>query len=139
VQGAARARDIALETRLPYAPLMVSGDDQRLAQVLLNLLSNALQHTPSGGQITVDTRQVKDEVHVTVQDTGPGIPSKDLPYVFDRLYRVDRARSRDTGGSGLGLSISRSLIEAHGGRMWARSVEGEGAAFTFALPLIGEP
>ncbi len=144
VQGAARAKDVTLDARLPDAPLMVSGDDQRLAQVLLNLLSNALQHTPSGGQVTVNVRQVESarqvegEVHVAVRDSGLGIPAKDLPHIFDRLYRADRARSRDTGGSGLGLSITRSLVEAHGGRIWAHSVEGEGSVFTFALPLIVE-
>jgi len=135
VQGTARAKDITLDVRLPDAPLMVSSDDQRLAQVLLNLLSNALQHTPPDGQVTVDARQVEGEIHVRVQDTGKGIPAKDLPHIFDRLHRADRARSRDTGGSGLGLSITRSLVEAHGGRIWAHSTEDEGSAFTFALPL----
>ena len=131
----ARAKDITLDVRLSDAPLMVSGDDQRLAQVLLNLLSNALQHTPPDGQVTVDARQVEGEIHVRVQDTGKGVPAKDLPHIFDRLYRADRARSRDTGGSGLGLSITRSLVEAHGGRIWVHSTEDEGSAFTFALPL----
>ncbi len=75
---------------------------------------------------------------MTVQDTGEGIPAQDLPHVFERFYRTDQARSRDTGGSGLGLSITRSLIEAHGGRIWAHSTEGAGSAFTFALPLTVE-
>ena len=162
VRGMARARDITLRVQLPGTPLTVVGDDQRLAQVLLNLLSNALQHTPPDGQITVSARQAvsacqvgEGEVHVRVQDTGEGIPARDLPHIFERFYRPrpfsqgdadrpdadrpdtdrpDRARSRGTGGSGLGLSITRSLIEAHGGCIWAESVEGEGAAFTFALP-----
>jgi len=159
VRGMARARHITLRAQLPGTALTVIGDDQRLAQVLLNLLSNALQHTPPGGQITVTAQQVGEgEVHVRVQDTGEGIPAQDLSHIFERFYRTrpfsqgdadrpDRARSRGTGGSGLGLSllrrrhsdgalsITRSLIEAHGGRIWAESVEGAGSAITFALPL----
>ena len=141
MQGAARAKGITLDTRVPATALPVTGDPQRLAQVLLNLLSNAMQHTPSGGQITVSAQRVEEdgehgeEVHVTVQDTGGGIPAEDLPHIFERFYRTDRARSRETGGSGLGLSITRSLVEAHGGRLWARSMEDQGSVFTFALPL----
>ncbi|MBE9471119.1 MAG: HAMP domain-containing protein [Chloroflexi bacterium] len=141
VQGAARAKGITLDTRVPATALPVTGDPQRLAQVLLNLLSNAMQHTPSDGQITVSAQRVEEsgehgeEVHVTVQDTGEGIPAEDLPHIFERFYRTDRARSRETGGSGLGLSITRSLVEAHGGRLWAHSTEDQGSAFTFALPL----
>jgi len=139
MQGAARAKDINLIARLPDTPLTVTGDDQRLAQILLNLLSNAMQHTPPDGQITVSAQRVEandeHEVHVTVQDTGEGIPAEDLPHIFERFYRADRARSRDTGGSGLGLSIIRSLIEAHGGRIWVESIEGEGSTFTLTLPV----
>jgi two-component system sensor histidine kinase BaeS len=141
MRGAARAKGIALDVQLPETTLSVIGDGQRLAQVLLNLLSNALQHTPSDGRITVSARwvaaddpQAEGEVQVTVRDTGEGIPAADLPHVFDRFYRIDQARSRDTGGSGLGLSITRSLVEAHGGHIWAHSTEDEGSAFTFALP-----
>jgi signal transduction histidine kinase len=77
----------------------------------------------------------KDEVQVRVQDDGEGIHAAELAHVFDRFYRVDRNRSRDTGGSGLGLSIARSLVEAHGGRIWADSVEGSGSTFVFTLPV----
>jgi signal transduction histidine kinase len=135
VRAAARSRNVALESRLPDVPLPVTGDAQRLAQVLLNLLSNALEHTPPGGQITVGAQRLERELRVTVRDTGEGISAEDLPRVFERLYRADRARSRDTGGSGLGLSIARSLVEAHGGRMWAESELGKGSTFTFTLPL----
>ena len=133
VQGTARAKKIDLAAQLPDTPLPVTGDTQRLAQVLLNLLSNALQHTPAEGRVAVSGRRVGQEVHVVVQDTGEGILPKDLPHIFERFYRADRARS-----SGLGLSITHSLIEAHGGRIWAESVRGEGSTFTFALPLTDE-
>jgi len=135
MKGAARAKSIDLVVRLPDAPLPVIGDAQRLTQVLLNLLTNALEHTPFEGRVTVSARQVERRARVAVQDTGEGIPSADLPHIFERFYRADRARSRETGGSGLGLSIARSLIEAHGGRIWAESVEGEGSTFVFELPL----
>ena len=135
VQSGARSQGVAMNAVLPDAPLTVNGDRQRLAQVLLNLLSNALRHTPAGGQITVSVTRTGDEGRVSVRDTGEGIPAAALPHIFERFYRADRARSRDTGGSGLGLSIARSLIEAHGGRIWAVSEEGKGSEFTFALPL----
>jgi signal transduction histidine kinase len=116
----------------------VAGDRQRLAQVLLNLLSNALRHTPPNGHITVTARQVGErEVQVAVRDSGEGIPEADLVHIFERFYRTDRVRSRDTGGSGLGLTIARSLIAAHGGRIWATSAEGEGSTFAIALPVPG--
>ena len=76
-------------------------------------------------------RQVGDEIHVSVQDTGEGIPVDQLPYVFERFYRTDHARSRDKEGSGLGLTIARSLVEAHGGRIWAKNIVGQGSTFTF--------
>ena len=84
--------------------------------------------------ITVAARQVEDEVEVSIQDSGEGIPADEMPLVFERFYRTDRARGRDTGGSGLGLTIARSLVEAHGGRIWAQSKEGAGSTFTFAVP-----
>jgi signal transduction histidine kinase len=136
VHTAAREKGVSLRAELPESLSPIVGDRQRLAQVLFNLLSNALRHTPPGGQITVSAQQVgKEDVQVSVQDSGEGIPPAELPHVFERFYRADRARSRDTGGSGLGLSIARSLVEAHGGRLWADSVEGQGSTFTFALPL----
>ena len=134
VRGAAKAKDVALTSHLPDAAMPIMGDWQRLAQVLLNLLSNALRHTQPGGQIAVSARWVDQEVRVWVQDTGEGILARDLPYVFERLYRVDQARSRETGGSGLGLSIARSLVEAHGGRIWAESTQDQGSVFTFVVP-----
>jgi len=134
MRGAAQEKEIALSTDLPDRDLLVAADTQRLTQVLLNLLSNALRYTPLGGSITVAAGQVADQVQVSVQDTGEGIPADELSLVFERFYRTDRARGRDTGGSGLGLTIARSLVEAHGGRIWAQSEEGAGSTFTFSIP-----
>ena len=135
VRETARENEIDLVAHLPEMELWVIGDDQRLAQVLLNLLSNAFQHTPPNGQVTVTVKREGDEVHLSVQDTGEGIPAGDIPHIFKRLYRADLARSRDKGNSGLGLSIARSLVEAHSGRIWVDSIEGEGSIFTISLPL----
>jgi signal transduction histidine kinase len=136
VRGAAHEKGISLTNELPDGLPEVAGDAQRLCQVLSNLLSNALRHTPQGGQIAVVARQVDGKnVRVAVQDNGEGIPADELPYVFKRFYRTDNARSRDTGGSGLGLAIARSLVEAHGGQIGVESVEGEGSTFAFSLPV----
>jgi signal transduction histidine kinase len=135
VQVTAQAKKVDLSARVPDVPLYVSGDAQRLTQVLLNLLTNALQYTPPGGQIVASARRVEGEVRVAVQDTGEGIAPGDLPHVFERFYRADQARSRDTGGSGLGLSIARSLVEAQGGTITVESQPGRGSIFTVSLPL----
>ena len=134
VQSAAREQGVFLHLDVPDAAFPIQGDPQRLAQVLLNLLANALQHTPPEGSVSLSVWQQTGEVHIAVQDTGEGIPVADLPHVFERFYRADRSRARDTGGSGLGLSIARSLVEAHGGRIWVESIEGRGSHFTVALP-----
>lgn len=113
----------------------VMADPMRIGQVLGNLLSNALRYTARGGSITVRVVVSDDEAHVIVQDTGEGIPADDLPHVFERFYRADRSRSRETGGRGLGLSIVRQVVESHSGRVWAESTVGVGSAFGFSLPL----
>ncbi len=137
VRFGARQADIALVSRVETPLPPVQGDVQRLQQVLNNLLSNALRHTMSGGQVEVVARAAGGGLQVAVSDSGPGIAAEDLPYVFERFYRGDRSRARRSGGSGLGLSISRKLIEAHGGRIWAESEPGQGARFAFYLPALG--
>ncbi|MDP8974537.1 MAG: HAMP domain-containing histidine kinase, partial [Actinomycetota bacterium] len=111
-------------------------DPDRVAQVLGNLLDNALRHTPPGGEVMVRLQPgaQRDEVRVTVRDTGPGIPEEHLPNIFERFYRADRARTRTVGESGIGLAVVRQLIEAHGGRVWVESQPGKGATFNFVLP-----
>ncbi len=126
---------VAVEDGLPDLHL----DRFRIQQALGNLMDNAIRHTPSGGGVTVSARRYEDGVRIEVADTGPGIPPDDLPHVFDRLYRVDLSRDRATGGSGLGLTIARRLVEAHGGTIWAESVPGEGSRFGFELPAADPP
>lgn len=110
-------------------------DPKRIRQVLANLLSNALRFTPQDGQIRVEISRVGEEVELRVTDSGPGIASEDLPHIFERFYRGDRARSRTVGGSGLGLAIAKQWVEAHGGRIWAENRETGGARFFVRLPL----
>jgi two-component system OmpR family sensor kinase len=129
----AAARGIALQADLPEDLPLVDVDPQRIEQVLGNLLNNALTHTPSGGEVVVTVRARGSEVEVSVGDTGEGILSEDLPYVFERFYRADRARA--AGGTGLGLAIAKQLVEAHSGRIEVESEVGRGTQFTFTLPV----
>ena len=115
--------------------LFVDADPGRIAQVLRNLLDNALRHTDAGS-ITVSVEHGDDGARVAVTDTGEGIPVPDLPYVFERFYRAGTARERSRGGAGLGLSIARSIIEDHGGTVHAAARSGGGAVVGFTLPLI---
>ncbi|MFW6151276.1 MAG: sensor histidine kinase, partial [Chloroflexota bacterium] len=117
----------------------VDADRQRISQVLHNLLQNALTHTPEGGRVTVSATRQDQQVEIAVTDTGEGIPPQDLPHVFDRLYRVDKSRARATGGTGLGLTIARRLVEAHGGTIRAESQPGKGSRFIFTLPVAQLP
>jgi len=134
IRPRAEAKRVALHVDLPE-DLLVDVDPQRIGQVLRNLLDNALTHMPPGGEIAVAAHTEGQWVEVSVRDTGSGIAAEDLPYVFERFYRADKSRSRATGGAGLGLAIARQLVEAHGGRIWVESTEGEGSTFTFALPI----
>jgi len=104
--------------------------------VLTNLAGNALQYTPRGGSVTLNVEVVGSTAQFAVKDTGLGIPAEHLAHIFDRFYRVDKSRSRARGGSGIGLTIARHLVEAHGGQIWAQSDgAGRGSAFFFTLPL----
>lgn len=130
----AEERSIALECNIqPF--IQILGDRTRLRQVLINLLDNALKYTPAGGTVRVELRLEQPMVYLNVSDTGIGIPSEDLPYIFDRFYRVDKARSRKIGGVGLGLAIVRWIVEAHGGTITADSSEGVGTTFRVQLPI----
>ena len=129
-------KGVSLHVDLPADLPQVWADPSRIIQVLLNLLGNALQYTPSGGQVTIRAWRDGRGVVVVVQDTGIGIPAEHLPHIFERFYRVDKSRSRTGGGSGIGLTIARHLVEAHGGRIWATSPgPGQGSSFTFTVPI----
>jgi len=133
----AQEKGVTLQVDLPEALPPIKGDEQRLKQVLFNLISNALRHTPTGGTITTIGEAKEDRLLIRVRDTGDGIPPQDLPHIFDRFYRADRSRARATGGSGLGLTISKRIVEAHGGQIWVESWLGVGSTFAFSLPLKG--
>jgi len=127
----AQAKGVTLEARLDGDPVARCAPD-KVERVLLNLLTNALRHTPSDGSIAVFVEPLEEEVRVSVEDTGEGIPAEALQRAFERFWRADRARSR--GGAGLGLAIARGLVEAQGGRIWAESRPGGGAIVRFTLP-----
>jgi two-component system phosphate regulon sensor histidine kinase PhoR len=114
----------------------IAGDRRRLTEVLQNLLDNAIQYTPAGGQIMVSAGVAGADVVFTVTDTGIGIPQAEQPRIFERFYRVDVARSREVGGTGLGLAISKHLVEGHGGRIWVESELGQGSQFHFSVPIF---
>lgn len=125
---------VALELELPPQSPPVQADPERLQQVLSNLLSNALRHTPRGGKVTLSAEPVRGMVRFGVRDTGCGIPPEQQARVFERFYRLDLARSRQEGGSGVGLTVARGLVEAMGGEMGLESEVGKGSTFWFTLP-----
>ena len=131
----AEAQSVRLDAEIAEALPSLDLDRVRIEQVMANLVDNAIRHTPSGGRVVASARLAAGSVRVEVSDTGEGISPDALPHVFDRLYRVDASRERATGGSGLGLTIARQLVEAHGGTIWAESQEGSGSRFGFDLPL----
>ncbi|MCH8224548.1 MAG: HAMP domain-containing protein [Chloroflexi bacterium] len=140
----AGARDVEVSLQVsPGLPLVIL-DRTRIAQVVGNLLENAVQHTPRGGAVRVSVEATPaGNARVTVEDSGEGIAPEDVALVFERFYRVDPSRSRATGGVGLGLTIAKKLVEAHGGAIYAESTQGQGSRFIFELPLAkderGEP
>ena len=128
-------KDVALEIDVPADLPPIRVDEDRIGQVLLNLIGNALQYTPSGGRVCLSARTEGDRVRFSVEDTGVGIPPEHLLHIFERFYRVDKSRSRAGGGSGIGLTIARHLVEAHDGQIQAASDGlGQGSTFSFTLP-----
>jgi signal transduction histidine kinase len=139
VRGQAATKGISLSVGLPDGLPPVSIDSKRISQVLRNLLENAADHTAEGGSIAVVAKQSDSWIEVSITDTGEGIPAEDLPNIFERFYRADKSRSRATGGSGLGLTIARRLVEAHGGKIEVHSELGKGSRFSFTTPVLRRP
>ncbi len=135
-QHRAAEKDLRISVNMAQRLPDIAGDRRRLAEVLQNLLDNAIQYTLPGGQIMVSAEAGEDEVIFTVSDTGIGIPKADQPRIFERFYRVDVARSREAGGTGLGLAIAKHLVEVHGGRLWVESEVGQGSQFHFSVPVF---
>ncbi len=137
VRPTADAKGVRIDMEFDSAPLVVSGDANRLQQVIWNLISNAVKFTENGGRVTLGLHQVRSSVEIKVADTGQGISPEFLPYVFDRFRQADSTTTRQHGGLGLGLAIARHLVEIHGGTIRAESPgKGKGATFTLKLPLV---
>ena len=126
--------NIHFEVSVDNRVKQVVADANRLLQILINLLSNAMRHTEAGGSISLHIQEEKGSIVFSIKDSGPGINPDHLPYIFDRFYRVDESRNRESGGKGLGLAIARSYVEAHGGRIWVESSPAKGACFFFSIP-----
>ena len=124
-----------VDNRIPHGFPRVLADEERIHQVLFNLIDNALRFTPAGGAVIVSAVRQEGQCEISVEDTGPGIPEAHQPFVFERFYRVDPSRSRSDGGTGIGLTIAKSIVEGHGGRIWLDRSASGGAAFRFTLPL----
>ena len=113
---------------------LIYADYYRLKQCMINLISNALAYTPGGGHIAVEYRMREGHVEIKVRDDGPGIPEEDISHLFERFYRVDKSRSKKTGGMGIGLAITKAIVKMHGGEISAENQNGQGAVFTINLP-----
>jgi len=136
VQNRCHEKQISISAELPTRLPLVFIDKDRIRQVLHNLVDNALRYTPAGGTIKIGADYVKPGwVTVSVSDTGAGIPSKDLPHVFDHFYKADRSRQRGHGGAGIGLAMVKRVVELHGGTVWVKSRKGKGTTFYFTLPV----
>jgi two-component system sensor histidine kinase BaeS len=131
----AQQRGITLNLEIEPDLTQINVDPDRMAQVLSNVLSNALRYTPQGGYINLCAKRFADGVELRIQDSGPGIDPEELERIFDRFYRSDKSRQRDESGSGLGLAIAKSIVEGHNGRIWAESEPGQGVTIVIALPV----
>ena len=135
MRAQAERAGVVLRLGTPQEMTEVRADPTRLEQVLVNLIHNAIKFTQPSGEVVLSAQAEKGFVRFSVKDTGAGIPAEDLERIFERFYKVDHARS--SGGTGLGLSIARHIVEAHGGKIWAESVEGRGSTFHFTIPIAG--
>jgi signal transduction histidine kinase len=134
-QDEANARNITIKSQMADFPFFLHGDETKLGIALSNLVKNALQFTEAGGHVTVNVAEESGHLRVSVIDDGIGIPARDLPRVFERFFQVETHLTRRYGGMGLGLAVAKSMVELHGGRIWAESEPGKGSTFTFLLPI----
>jgi two-component system phosphate regulon sensor histidine kinase PhoR len=135
-QQTAQRKNITLTLETELSETEVLGDKERLQQVMINLIDNAIKYTNPGGSVKISTAQQNNIVTINVSDTGVGIPKESLPRIFERFYRVDKERSRDAGGTGLGLAIVKHIVEAHGGKVTVQSIVGKGSTFSFQLKTL---
>ncbi|KML40610.1 histidine kinase [Cytobacillus firmus] len=131
-----KQQNVTFERRLPDHSAFVEIDEDKLTQVLDNIISNALKYSPEGGKVTFGIEEKDEFIIVSVSDQGVGIPKENIEQIFERFYRVDKARTRKLGGTGLGLAIAKEMVEAHGGKIWAASTEGKGTTISFSLPYV---
>lgn len=129
-----KEQNVTFKRKLPKQAIFVEVDEDKMTQVLYNIISNALKYSPEGGQVTFSIKEKEDKIIVSVSDQGVGIPKENIGKIFDRFYRVDKARTRKLGGTGLGLAIAQEMVKAHGGSIWATSEEGKGTKISFSLP-----
>ena len=134
MRGSDEEKKYELVRDYPITSVWIEIDTDKMTQVIDNILNNAIKYSPDGGKITVTMKTTDDQMILSISDQGLGIPKQDLPRIFDRFYRVDRARSRAQGGTGLGLSIAKEIIKQHKGFIWAKSIYGKGSIFTIVLP-----
>ena len=134
IRGQDEEKKYELVRDYPITSVWIEIDTDKMTQVIDNILNNAIKYSPDGGKITVTMKTTDDQMILSISDQGLGIPKQDLPRIFDRFYRVDRARSRAQGGTGLGLSIAKEIIKQHKGFIWAKSIYGKGSTFTIVLP-----
>jgi two-component system sensor histidine kinase VicK len=129
-----KEQHVTFKRNLPKDAVFVEIDEDKLTQILDNIISNAMKYSPEGGQITFSVKEEEDKIIVSIKDQGMGIPKENIGKIFERFYRVDKARSRKLGGTGLGLAIAKEMVQAHGGNIWAKSEEGKGTEIIFTLP-----
>ena len=134
IRGQDEEKKYELVRDYPITSVWIEIDTDKMTQVIDNILNNAIKYSPDGGKITVTMKTTDDQMILSISDQGLGIPKQDLPRIFDRFYRVDRARSRAQGGTGLGLSIAKEIIKQHKGFIWSKSIYGKGSTFTIVLP-----
>ncbi|MEC1521880.1 cell wall metabolism sensor histidine kinase WalK [Neobacillus niacini] len=130
----AKQQNVSFKRQLPDHAIFVEIDEDKMTQVLYNIISNAMKYSPEGGQITFSIKEEEEKIIVSVSDQGVGIPKENISKIFDRFYRVDKARTRKLGGTGLGLAIAKEMVNVHGGMIWAASEEGKGTEISFSLP-----